>query len=297
MLTTSDPIDAPLVLRISRTLGLWLGLIAAAVLPLAVEAADPDALVPVEVEDPRPLMGAADQLQERYGVVIHYEDPPYSYEGDLTLAQTKPSSGGISQGKSGKPVIIPAGTGLSMSLRYQHTGTLMLDLGAILPALAQAHDAAGQPGRFRVEQAGGHYSIVPDQVRQEKGIWTPVTPILDTAISPAVTTGTGAEVLESLAAAVNATGGNLKIAMAPANILQQTNVSLSGTGLPARDYLIQVIDSLPLPVAWRLLYDFNMKSYYLSLLPVRSRTASFVKFEPPAEPPPIGSGGGFGSNG
>ena len=269
------------VLRLVGGAILWASV---AVAPPA-SASDPNAFVPVKVVDPRPLAAAADQLQNRYGVVVHYEDPPYVYEGDLVPANLGLTSGGLSNGggKGGAnpTVMIPAGTGLDMSLAYEPGESMLLDLPSILQGLVELHEDTDQPGRFKVDQTGGESSLIPYQVRQGDGTLMPVTPVLDTPIVLGSGSGTALDALQQIVAeASKKSEQNIKLGMVPGTLLHQSTASLSGGNLPARDFLAQLVSALPHPVAWRLLYDANHQAYYLNLMVVRPQTTSLLIFDP-----------------
>jgi hypothetical protein len=153
---------------------LWRLLLCAFVAAFASVASAAPTLV---VNDARPVAQAIQQLTEKYGAIITYEDPRYSYDGDLqdVTEQVRNDLAKFAPGKAPK-IIVPKGGALSIDASSG-------DVETILNKLVQAQSRASAGGHFRVEHIGNAYHVVPTEIRDKKGNWTAQSSILDKPIT------------------------------------------------------------------------------------------------------------------
>ena len=244
---------------------------------------------PVKVSDPRPLAAAALQLQQRYGVAISYEDPPFSHPQDLVEVLVESPVPGAEE----TAILIPAGGGLEMKLGAEAGASVQLDPAAVLASLVMIYEKGDQPGRFQVVQDGEMFHLLPTAMRQGTGALGPVTPLLDTVISLDGSPRRADVVLHKIRNKLHsASGVNIEVGMTPVQLLYDSTVSVGGTNLPARDLLVQFSEALPMPVTWRLLWDATLETYYLNLVPVARASSELLYYQPPVEQAPAVGGEG-----
>jgi len=229
------------------------------------ESEVPDGIVKIRVKSGRPLAAAADEIQSRIGIVVNYEDPPYTHESDLR-EMIIPTSGA--------KVMVPAGGTLELKYVLPLKATRAREMTPLLGSLLDAYAASHQPGGFRVEQAGEMFHIIPTEVKNKEGILVPVTPILDTPIDLPEIERSGAEILVAITERVSAeTGQVVMVGLAPINLFMRHRVRIGGTGVAARECLVQLLEALDAPVSWRLFYDPGLGFYVLNIVTVSPRTA------------------------
>ena len=146
------------------------------------------------VESPRPLAKAVETLMQKYGSVITYEDPRYSYADDLE-DDTERVRKDLDKYPSGKAprVIGPVGGSLSVS---SSSG----EVGDILSQVIQA----SEHGHFQVVRTGDVLHVVPTEARDVNGNWMPQTSILDARISLPAQDRSAYETVSAICQAVGA---------------------------------------------------------------------------------------------
>ena len=266
--------------------------LALALLSASLWAADPAANMKLTADAARPLGAAADGLQQRYGITVTYEDPIWVFYGDLKASPNKLEA--VKGG--GKPLILPAGSRYEVELIPSATAPLLTPM-AVLNAVLQQHEAAGQPGRFRVQQDGKIYHLIPDQVKNAKGQWAVATPILDTQITLASAARDGATTLRLICDEVSAQSGQqILIGQVPLNLLLPMEITLGGAPTPARDLLTDLVSALPHPTSWRLAWEPNLQSFLLNLTVAPGRSEGLTRFQRPTKTK-LSTGGGKGKKG
>jgi hypothetical protein len=110
------------------------------------------------VFDGRPLERAAQTLAHDFGVQISVEDPLYLWESDLVESH---------RSSAGKRVMVPKPRLLDVAFRLGSDGRPD-DVRALLAALIE-RSSVDQPLGYRVDVGPGGYTIVPTQMRDERG--------------------------------------------------------------------------------------------------------------------------------
>jgi hypothetical protein len=237
---------------------------------LGLQVANAQGKVAIVVDDPRPISKSIQILISQYGYMITYEDPRYTYQGDLqdVTAQVRRDVNKWAPGKAPK-VIGPRGGKLTLNLPPI---TKSQDMESTLNQLTQLESANG--GHFRVQQTDGVFHVVPTEVRDINGNWAPNTSILDVPISVPLEKRTEYGTINaicnavSLAAHVNVrVGAGVGQGVAPDG--DTPLYPLEASTESARGVLLRALASTSnRRRTWMLLYDFGEKAYFLSILAV-----------------------------
>ncbi len=265
--------DSTLLHRSSSRVGSFFAIAACSMLSLASAAAaqsaglDPSRLS-VAVDDHRPLSVLADELEQRYQIVITYEEGPWvagTDVEDVTLAVAK--SNGPERGAPKIPVIVPRKAAVSFEYALDPAKGRPTDYADVLSALLFQYDAAGGPGQFRFEGGDGIYHLIPARLEDAAGQWSAVQPVLSTPVLLADEERSVNDTLDEIVAQLNeASPVKVGWGYAPLNLFVQTRIRLAADGVPAREVMRQILELLPRRATWRLNYDPTTKRYYLSFL-------------------------------
>jgi len=216
------------------------------------------------VHKSRPLAALANELEKRLGVVITYEDPAWVHAGDLSDVTLEVAPKGAARKKGAPPLLIPLRRDLEVTLPPAAAGKA-LDPAGVVQAAIDAHQAARNPGRFRVVQEGADLHIVPGQLKDSSGKWMAAEPILDTKIDLPSAERTRIETIQALVAAINgASKTQVRLGML-AMPGKQDRLTLGASGEPARQILEKALAGLAPKASWRLLYDRTTDQYLLNL--------------------------------
>jgi hypothetical protein len=215
----------------------------------------------ITIEDPRPIDEALQVLQPKYGHVVTYEDPPYSYEGDLrdvTEANAKSPSHGVR-------TLIPVGGSVNVTVPASGSDTGTLD--SALRQLLQSHAALQRGGHFRFQEKDGVFHVIPTEVRDRNGNWQTLVPLLDSRITlPNLPDANGAVMLNAICDAVSkASGVRVMVGLMPVNILLQHRGALEANNETARAVLLRALRLCSTSLSWSLLYDAGLKMYFLNI--------------------------------
>ena len=223
---------------------------------------------------PRPLSSATYLLSKPpgYPVVVTYEDPILEHRDDLAQQLTRTGAR------------VPSPTERSFTFAHaapsetEHPG----DWLAFLTAMVNEYELVGSSGRFKVEQSGDVYHIIPTAIRSESGEWTEHSTILDTPISIPRQRLDGAAMVDGVLGAVSeATGETIHLfgRGAEAGFARHEGV-IEATDEKARDVLSRTLEAVTQPAfpetrfGWALTYGPQTGYYVLELrgVPIGSRT-------------------------
>ena len=135
--------------------------------------------------------------------------------------------------------------------------------GEIVTEVLNNYENNGFPGRYRLEIAkNGIMHVLPTEVKNREGVWSPVVPILDTEIRlEAQPNSNATQIIKQAVQAVSQSTG-FRILRGPVadNKLNQTKmtsaVALQGS---ARDVIDSVAIESGAALGWLLLYDPGLK--------------------------------------
>ncbi len=228
----------------------------------------------------RPLMALCTELQDKYGLLVTYEDAP----GDpITEVNSEIRSNGVTfLSPKWKTITfhIPSGLPTRPDLATPLSGAV--DAGTSLATVqdvVRQYNASGNPGRFTVT-SDGEYLHVAQTARMVNGKFERFEPVTDTVLAWNPKTGTCRQVLGDLFAALRQQRSITVVEGAvPMGALLMTHCKVEGKSVTARQILAAVADGLDTdPVtgkkmgsdAWYLVYDPNGHKYFLSFVLVRN---------------------------
>jgi len=220
----------------------------------------------LSVDNPRPMAEAVKQLQNKYGVIITYEDPRFIYEADL-VDKTDPQYRRAHPG--GYKALSPKGGHLEINYVVSPlTGKPETPL-TLLQQLLDVYAASDNPGRFRLKQTGRFFHVVPRQVKNNRGQWVDQGSILDLPISFPERQRSGFETVETILKAVSQSAGiSVGIGTAPMNLMNlliKNQITQSASHEIASDVLVRTLESTKQKLSWRLLYSPGQKCFFLNL--------------------------------
>jgi hypothetical protein len=209
----------------------------------------PDQRALVDVNDSRPLASAVEILEQRYGWVITYEDPPYLYPPDISdvTAQVRRDRA------SDRRVLVPKGG--SFQFAYAPPGVSSpTEAARILKALLEEYNGSGNPGAFRLVQTATTFHVVPSAASNAQGLSQPTSSLLDTMISVGAEERTALQMLDAIVQALGrTTGAKIWLGSAPLNLMVQTRIQGTAAKASARTLLMQVLENTGRRLSWQLL--------------------------------------------
>ena len=210
----------------------------------------------ITAKSPRPLDDVLTALAAQHGWHINYEDPRYG-EGDL-VDDTAPSW--LEEHPDGRHVHTIAGGAFFVQIPLD--GLFPMDPMQIIPAVVDAYNSSGNPGRFELRTTvQGSFDIVPTSAGDG-----PQKPILDTLMSFDTTDTDGApESLRKFCEELTRTSGQRVVLSLPpsANRILQAQIQQHGQNRPAREILREMYKQVGSTDRWGLLYDTDTNRFYL----------------------------------
>jgi hypothetical protein len=212
----------------------------------------------ITANSPRPLDDVLSALAVQHGWHINYEDPRYG-EADL-VDDTAPSW--LEEHPEGRHVYAVAGGAFSAKIPVD--GYSPMDPMQIIPAVVDAYNRGGNPGRFELRTTvQGSFDIVPTSAANG-----PQKPILDTLMSFDATDTVSAPVsLGKFCDELTRTSGETVVLMLPpsANRYRQARIQQHSQNLPAREILRDMYKQVGSTDRWGLLYDADTGKFYLQI--------------------------------
>ncbi len=140
--------------------------------------------IKLSVGNPRPVAAAVLLLEENCGCVITYEDPRYAHSSEMNDV-TETVRKDLDKYKPGEAprVIVPMGGPLAVDYEALPGTKVPINTRATIEKLLSSHANAGGPGRFRLEQQGETFHVIPTAFKNSFGDMTPQESPLDTVIS------------------------------------------------------------------------------------------------------------------
>lgn len=244
----------------------------------------------ISVNQARPLEAALDQLENKLGIPINYEDPRFACPNDVQDVTAQAQNAAQRAANPRTRVIVP------------RTGALNVD--SVLPSAPQAGDALtvvtalraqyeanGYPGRFTIKQVGSVLTVQPVAVRGSDCTWAATAPAMETPIS---FPSQQRDATETLSLILNAVAQRLGIKVGLGNLPMVAFVNRKATvgadNEPANIVLMRLFDQLSpsgySPYSYHLFYDPGLKYYLADIAAVQP-----LRPKPEAEgapPPPKG---------
>jgi hypothetical protein len=223
-------------------------------------------LATVTANFPLPLLQAISGVREDYGWQVNWEEAPCYSRFDI-VDDTGPRWRAKHPDEKG--VTRRAG-GLFSTSFPEPTGRAGAAESDILSKLVQDYNATDNPGKYALRTiADGQFTVVGIQVRDEAGALQAVHPLLDTPVSIEEKTRSVHDTVNAILAALSASAGkNVAMISEPNNLFRDTQVTLGGHNVEARQLLRQALDSAHRPLLYSLGFDpdYNSGTYLLNVL-------------------------------
>ena len=220
--------------------------VSALLLLLGQEPARPQTIT---VDDPRPLAAAILVLEQRYGWIVTYEDPPYEFAADSrdVTEEIRRSH------DSNRRVLVPVGGPFSFSYATPETTRQPM---AILERLLTSYHVSGHAGEFRVAKTGSVFHVLPHASRDVRGFRQIRASRLDTRITVEERKRTVMEMFYEIVRAASRPGAyTIMPGTIPTNLFIQTSITKGAKNEVARTVLIRTLAATGNPLSWRLLCD------------------------------------------
>jgi hypothetical protein len=275
----------------------WGSLIVGLILPGVVRALTPGGNadnLPV-----KSMASAVDQLVSRYGYAITLEEPRLTYEGDLEdmPAQYRNDLGKYPHGEAPR-VLVPRSNALTLKVPAA-TAVSAGELGSVLQQLTQTQSTSDHGAHFRLQHTGNVFHIIPTEVRDHSGNWTPLTPIFD---APITIQSAERSALDTVNAICTAVGANahvpVKLLWAPMTTLRNSRETFEANNEQARSVMTRALSGLAARLTWRVGYFGEMSSYLLviTVVPDKRSPASGAAENATTPALPKASGPGQGNS-
>ncbi len=226
----------------------------------------------VSASDARPLAQALTALSEEYGWTVDFEDPPYYSKHDLaddTAAEwraARPKEKGVTiiRGGAFQSRFFETSDAVSSAMQEEH----------VLETVVSDYNKSGNPGRFSlVSEGNGRFAVTGSHVKDDSGQDQPIPSILDTPITVPTETRDGLRTISVILQALTTKSQTkVELGVMPLNLLVRTEVTVGGQDVPARTLLLQTLSLIKTKLYWHLLYDNDVTTYALNLLPLRKAT-------------------------
>jgi hypothetical protein len=258
------------------------------VLALSTRAwtAQPPSITTFSVDDPRPVAAAVQALVSRCRCAISYEDPRYTFAGDLddVTTQVARDLDKFPRGNAPK-VLVPRRHKLTLTVPASNAISSG-DVAKTLAELVRSQASSGLDGHFRVKQVGEMLHVVPTEVKDRNGNWSATSSILDVAISLPTQQRSWYSTLQAIAAAIGASA-HVRVDVNSgigAGIQSEKGPKLYEVGANderARDVLVRALTLFAADrgnMTWLLFYGNALSPiddlYVLNLLPIPSESSS-----------------------
>jgi hypothetical protein len=227
------------------------------------------------ISDGRPVAKAMEVLSDRHGLVITYEDPQYSFDGDLQDVTAAVSRSPV---KPGQKILVPRDRSFELTYSLSPATGKLEHPDALIRKILDAHLAAGGGSQFELIHQGHVFHVVPGMVKDSNGAWAAARSILDTAITVPVESRSGAKMVDAICNALSAAAKvRVAIGTAPFNAMANEDVLEGGTNESARDILSRTLNKLSeekgrrwgvreeRQFVWQLLFSPSARIYFLNL--------------------------------
>lgn len=222
----------------------------------------------ITVSDPRPVAAAIQELEQRYGLIISYEDPEYVFAGDLQDV-TAAVRRDLDKPGPHPAVIVPRGPALHFAYPVSN-GKPQEEMTALLARMLAEYAKAGG-AVFRVQQRtnkwGRMWEVVPAEVRDKNGRMVTAKPVLDYGVSISTEERTAMQMFALICRELSqVTGRKIERGTVPLNAFFALRVQMGAdVSQPAREVLEKLLGKFMGPLSWSLFYDPGTDAYFLNI--------------------------------
>lgn len=201
----------------------------------------------VVVDDSRPLAAAVKEFEKRCRCVVTYEDVKWSRD------QVAASSLGRRR-SDGAPTMIPRGIPFRFEVEPNLSQLGSPEILRNLRLLMDAFENSQNPGRFKLLEGQTAYHVIPAR-----------SAVLERPISVNIGDTSVSLALQAWINEVSRVSGEkVSLELAPWNSLSRP-VHMVGSNEPAYEVLRRILDGVDHTLSWRLLYDINVNTYFLTI--------------------------------
>lgn len=246
--------------------------------------------IALNVDSGRPVLRAILTLEQRYGYVITYEDPSYTYSDDVFDATSQIRRDHRAAGPGIPRIMLPRAGKLSMQIPASACISPS-KMNSILEQLVGLQGVASRGGHFQVQQTkSGIFLVIPTEVRDRSGNWTQYDSPLDARISFPAEPRTETELIAAIASSVSATthldvksliGNGIHIGPSGLNSFK---FNIGADDETAREVLTRMLQASPRRQTWTLTNGVELSSNTY-LLDVFALPPSACQTSVPAAPP------------
>lgn len=223
--------------------------------------------VHLSANDPRPLAQALDTLQREYGWLVNYEDPQYVSKLDLVEVTNPPQHRNAG---SNSRVHYPGGGALNLDFPNGVAPNSSPKEQTTLQLLVDAYNRSNNPGRFELRKtAEQKFDMVGTSAHDTMGHISRQEVLLDLPVTLVDRQRSAFKTIELICLQITErTHTKVSLGVFPMS-LQTTMVRVGGTKLPARTLLSRALTATGRKFVWRMFFDPDSKSYFLSCMLVQ----------------------------
>jgi hypothetical protein len=237
----------------------------------------------LSVDDPRPEAAAVWELENKYGYVITYEDPPFVFAADLkdVTRDRHPELSAEEAAKEPRRVMIARGGKIRVTYRVGKDGRPKDPVRLIQSILDSL-----RPGTFKLVRDGEIFHVLPVRHRDRDGRMVEEESPLDTRISLPQLRRSESELRAAICDAVSRQN-HIQLGMASAGGLGGVISRIGAESVVARDLLRATI--VEHHESWRMLWIPWPAGWALNIhrVPNRDPPSRAIRRLPPWMVPPI----------
>jgi hypothetical protein len=203
----------------------------------------------ISVDSARPLARTVRTLEDRHGVLITYEDPPYVHDSQIADVTDAVAKRPMPKGS----VLVPRGGPFEFAYASGSSGS-NTPMRHILSRLIAEYQSSGYAGGFKLQQTGEYFHVVPTRLRNRDGNDEAYRAILDTEISIS-RQGPLLHVLTAIATTLaERRGVAVFLGTIPQGRSMGVPVTIVAENEPARSVLVRTLAATGARLSWALYY-------------------------------------------
>jgi hypothetical protein len=221
--------------------------------------------VTVTSNESLPLFQAIYAVRLGYGWLVNWESAPGYSHFDL-VDDTGPKWRAAHPDAKG--VTRPAGGWFTGTFPEPKESDLDSER-VVLARLVQQYNATDNPGKYVLRtDPYGHFTVIGTEVRDETGSLQKVTPLLDALVDVVKATRSVDATIESILATLESVTGK-KVIFGPASrsLFVKSQVTIGGTGVPARDLLQKALAGTNQALQYDLFFNEDVPAFILNVSP------------------------------
>jgi len=190
--------------------------------------------------------------------VVDYEDPQFISKLDVVETQ----AAGEHAARTNVPPRMPGGGAFSVEFPAEAP-----EKAKVLQLVVDAYNRSDNPGRFELRtNKEGVFFVVGVQAHDARGQISRQRAVFDAPITLVRRPRTASETVNLICNKIAILRGvKVTMAITPRTVMNNTQVTVGGTKVPARELLLQVLTATHKTLYWRLLFDPVTKGYFLDI--------------------------------